>query len=161
MDIHIRPIQASDNARIASIIRAALREFGADKPGTVYYDETTDDLYTLFRKGGSAYFIAEYQGVVVGGAGIYPTEGLPDGVCELVKMYLSPEARGKGIARLLVNRAEQAARANGFDKIYLESMPELSIALAMYEKMGFRYLDSAMGNSGHTGCDRWMIKSLT
>jgi len=44
--------------------------------------------------------------------------------------------------------------------MYIESMPELLNALKMYEKNGFTYLKQSMGNSGHTGCDLWMIKNL-
>ena len=54
----IRPIQDEDNVALARIIRAALSEFGADKPGTVYYDPTTDALYELFQKEGSVYYVA-------------------------------------------------------------------------------------------------------
>jgi putative acetyltransferase len=39
-------------------------------------------------------------------------------------------------------------------------MPELKQALIVYEKFGFSYLDGPMGNSGHFGCERWMIKNL-
>jgi hypothetical protein len=37
-EIIIRVIQPADNAPLATIVRAALTEFGANKPGTVYYD---------------------------------------------------------------------------------------------------------------------------
>ncbi|MFN3301092.1 MAG: GNAT family N-acetyltransferase, partial [Sediminibacterium sp.] len=95
--IVIRPIEPADNKAIATIIRTALTEFGANKPGTVFYDDTTDHLYELFTaEPQSGYFIALQDGVIVGGAGYYPTEGLPDGTCELVKMYLNAAARGMG-----------------------------------------------------------------
>ncbi len=48
-EIVIRPIQQNDNPHIAKIIRATLEEFDANKPGTVYYDATTDHLYELFQ----------------------------------------------------------------------------------------------------------------
>lgn len=51
MNVTIRPIQPSDNTFIAKIIRDTLAEFGANHPGTVYYDPTTDALYELFSKG--------------------------------------------------------------------------------------------------------------
>lgn len=44
--------------------------------------------------------------------------------------------------------------------MYLETMPELKIAVPMYEKLGFTYLNEPQGNSGHGGCDIWMIKDL-
>jgi putative acetyltransferase len=50
----IRPIEAKDNAPIAAIIRATLKEFGANNPGTVYFDPTTDHLFELFQSPQSA-----------------------------------------------------------------------------------------------------------
>ena len=156
----IRPIEPRDNSAIAVVIRAALAEFGANKPGTVYFDESTDHLFELFRQPGSAYFIAEWQGQVVGGAGIYPTEGLPADCCELVKMYLTPAARGTGLGRTLISLCLETARDLGFRQVYLETMPELRKAVTVYEKFGFRYLEGPLGNSGHFGCDVWMLKDL-
>src|ERR1044072_2685319 len=103
--VNIRTIQPADNQALAVIIRNALAEFGANKPGTVYYDATTDALYELFRQPGSIYYVAEENGVLIGGAGIYPSPGLPTGTCELVKMYLLPAAPGKGIGKGLTEKA--------------------------------------------------------
>jgi len=47
--ITIRNIELKDNVAIAAVIRNALAEFGANKPGTVYYDATTDHLFELFQ----------------------------------------------------------------------------------------------------------------
>ena len=52
------------------------------------------------------------------------------------------------------------AQAAGYSQVYLESMPELKQALKVYAKFGFSYLKGPMGNSGHTGCSLWMLKSL-
>ncbi|MFN8265268.1 MAG: GNAT family N-acetyltransferase [Chitinophagaceae bacterium] len=156
----IRPIEAKDNEALASIIREALTEFGANKPGTVYYDATTDALYDLFQTTGSFYYVAEENGILLGGGGIFPTEGLPTGTCELVKMYLHKTARGKGIGRQLIQQCLDWAKANGYEQAYLETMPELHLALKAYEQFGFTYLEGPLGNSGHFGCDRWMIKHI-
>jgi len=117
-------------------------------------------LFELFQKEKSAYNIAEIDNKIVGGGGIFPTNGLPTDTCELVKMYLVPEARGAGLGSKLINICLEQAKANGFGKIYLETMNELKAALKVYEKMGFTYLDGPMGNSGHFGCPLWMIKVL-
>lgn len=159
-NICIRPIEPQDNAGIAGIIRQTLTEFGANKPGTVYFDPTTDDLFSLFSKGKAAYFIAEYDGRMVGGSGIFPTQGLPSDCCELVKLYLISEIRGKGLGWKLMERCFQKAVEFGFSSMYLETMPELRMAIGLYEKAGFSYLSGPMGNSGHFGCDLWMIKDL-
>src|SRR5882757_7850475 len=99
-DISIRPIQFTDNAAVANVIRSTLKEFGITRPGTVYHDASTDHLFELFASTpSSAYFVAEKEGKIIGGAGIFPTPGLPEATCELVKMYLLPNTRGLGLGR--------------------------------------------------------------
>ena len=158
--IIIRNIKADDDKIVASIIRQSLEEFGAAKAGTVYFDETTDHLFKLFTAKNSAYFIAEVNGKVSGGAGIFPTEDLPPKTCELVKMYVSAEARGSGLGKMLLKKCEEEAIKNGFISIYIETMPELINAIAMYEKNKFLYIKKPLGNSGHCGCSVFMIKNL-
>lgn len=158
--ITIRLIEPADNAALASIIRNALTEFNADKPGTVYFDDSTDQLYELFQQQQGIYHVAFFGSRIVGGGGITHTAGLAADTCELVKLYLSPEARGKGIGKAVMEQCLDAAKKSGYKKIYLETMPELISAIPMYEQFGFTYLSGPLGNSGHTGCDIWMIKSL-
>ena len=158
--VTIRSITAEDNTALAAIIRRSLEEFDANKPGTVYFDPTTDNLFDLFRMNGSAYFVAADGDAILGGAGIFPTAGLPAGTCELVKLYLAKDARGKGLGKKLMAQCLQAAKDTGYTSVYLESMPELNIAVPMYEKMGFEYLPGPLGNSGHHGCGIWMLKKI-
>lgn len=160
MDIQIRTIQPADNIGIAAIIRNTLAEFGADRPGTVYFDSSTDALSEVFQTSRSIYYVALIQNTLIGGAGIFPTEGLPDDTCELVKMYLLPEGRGKGIGKILIDKCLQFAKEAGYKKIYLETLPELEKAIQVYEKFDFTYLPHPMGNTGHFGCNVWMIREL-
>lgn len=160
MSIHIRPIQPTDNEPLATLIRQVFREFKIDKPGTVYTDPTTDALYGLFQNPASAYFVAEENGVIVGGCGVYPTEGLPEGCAELVKFYLDADARGKGTGNQLMQQSIETARQLGYKQLYIESFPELAKAVSMYEKAGFKPLPNALGNSGHYACNIWMLKEL-
>jgi len=160
MSTLIRKIEQQDNPVIAALIRSVLTEFGANKPGTVFTDPTTDDLFSLFSEPRSAYFILETGGEIEGGCGIFPTSGLPDGCTELVKLYLSKNARGKGHGKLLMEKVCDLARSYGYSEIYLETLPELHVAVGLYERMGFRYLDAPYGNSGHFACDLWMVKTL-
>lgn len=158
--ISIRPIKPEDNPFLAVVIRNTLTEFDAAVPGTVFFDPTTDALFELFQTPRSAYFVAEKDGRILGGGGIFPTEGLPGDTCELVKMYLVPEARGIGLGRTLIEKCLQQATEQGFSKIYLETLDELHFALKIYAKFGFEYLTAPMGNSKHFGCGLWMLKNL-
>jgi putative acetyltransferase len=160
MNLTIRTIQPADNAALAVIIRNALAEFGANKPGTVFYDPTTDNLFTLFQQTGSIYFVAVSGNTLIGGAGIFPSNGLPQGTCELVKMYLSPASRGKGLGKLLIEKCLDFSTNSGYKQVYIETMPELRKAVSVYEKFGFSYLNGPLGNTGHFGCDVWMLKQL-
>lgn len=159
-EVIIRAILPTDNQAMASIIRQTLAEFKANHPGTVYFDPTTDNLYALFKKEKSFYWIIEDEEGIAGGAGIFPTEGLPKNTCELVKLYILPRMRGKGLGKKLMETCHQTARDYGFSRIYLETMPELTIAIPLYEKMGYKYLTAALGNSGHFGCAIHMLKEL-
>lgn len=159
-NIIIRQIEPADNPALAVIIRNTLAEFGANRPGTVFYDPTTDHLFELFQTKKSAYYVAIINDEVVGGAGIFPSAGLDANTCELVKMYLLPTARGKGLGKHLIEQCLQFATEVGYKHVYLESMPELKKAVGIYEKMGFRHLTGPRGNTGHFGCDIWMMKDI-
>ncbi|TKC12154.1 GNAT family N-acetyltransferase [Pedobacter polaris] len=160
MQSTIRSIQEKDDAEIGQLIKTVLAEFKANKPGTAYFDESTNHLSTLFKDPKSAYWVIEEEGKIIGGGGIYPTLGLPEDTCELVKLYLYPAARGKGFGKDLINKCLEKARELGYQNIYLESMPELNQAVSLYEKLGFENQCSPLGNSGHFGCDIWMVKKL-
>lgn len=160
MEITIREILPEDNASIAKIIRNSLEEFNAHKRGTVYYDDSTDHLSDLFKTANCKYFVAVHNGQILGGAGVFSTQGLPEGVSELVKMYLVPESRGLGIGKTLINKCIEYARSIGNHKIYIETLPELSTAVKVYHHLGFQKLSQPMGDSKHTGFSIWMTKSI-
>lgn len=160
MSIIYRKIEQRDNATLSRLIKKVFVEFGIDMPGTVYTDPTTDALFELFQASGSVYWIAEEDNEILGGCGIFPTAGLPEGYAELVKLYLSAEARGKGIGNALMQKSFQSAGETGYTHLYLESFAELSKAISLYERNGFTLLENALGNSGHFACPIWMEKKL-
>jgi putative acetyltransferase len=159
--LKFRTLTEADNEVMAKIIRSSLEEKGVDRPGTVYTDPTTDNLSSLFQSPGSVYFVAELNDEVIGGCGIYPTKGLSLGYVELVKLYLKASAKGRGLGAKLMTRAIEWAQSNGATHIYLETLNELSSAVQLYEKLGFKYLDEPLGDSGHHACDIWMVKELS
>lgn len=160
MDFIFRVIEQKDNVSIAKVIRFVLEEHGVDKPGTVYTDPTTDTLFELFQMHNSTYFVVEMNGEIVGGCGIFPTKGLPEDCVELVKLYVLPIARGKGIGKQLMQKCSEYAASKGYKSVYLETMPELTKAIHLYEEVGFKLLNHPLGDSGHFACNIWMLKSL-
>lgn len=156
----VRKIIKEDNKVLASIIRASFEEFNVNTAGTVYEDPTTDDLYSLFKRADAVCWVAVIKDTVAGCAGIYPTNGLAAGYCEFVKFYLMPDARGMSIGSHLMSTCIQSASALGYTHIYLESFPAFDKAIHLYTKAGFKQLRAPLGNSGHFGCNIWMVKTL-
>lgn len=164
-NIYLRPIQEKDNAAIAALIRYVFIELGVPKVGSAYADPMLDHLYEHYQAQGSAYFVLEQNGGIVGGAGIGPLLGITesateDVTCELQKMYLSQRVRGLGQGERLIQHCLSIAQDLGYQQCYLETMTSMVSAQKLYEKMGFQHLDHAMGNTGHHSCPVWMLKKL-
>jgi putative acetyltransferase len=108
----------------------------------------------------SAYFVAEREGKIVGGAGIGPLAGADSHTCELRKMYLLPAARGHGLGRRLLEACLDEARRMNYRTCYLETLAQMERARDLYERFGFLPLEAPMGDTGHFGCNRWYSLSL-
>lgn len=160
MNVMYREIQKSDNLKLAELIRGVLTEYGVNQPGTVFTDPTTDSLYELFLAKNSIYYVAEMNGELIGGCGLFPTDGLPIGCIELVKFYVKSSHRGLGIGKKLMEICIHSAKNNSHSSIYLESLPELDTAVGMYEKFGFKHIPKRLGNSGHFACSILMLKEI-
>jgi putative acetyltransferase len=156
----IRRIEKKDNLALAKMIRKVFEEHDAPKKGTVYSDPITDNLYELFQTPGSILWVAEINNEIIGCCGVFPTNGLPVNCAELVKFYLSQDVRGKGIGKKLMQKSIQSAKDFKYTQLYLESLPQFSKAVSIYEKQGFARLNQPLGNSGHITCNIWMLKKL-
>ncbi len=159
-DTVIREIRKEDEEYLGEIIRGCFLDYNAAQKGTVFSDSVIDRLYDEFSGGRSRYFVLESNNKVLGGSGIQQLKGADLTICELQKMYIRREARGRGLGRALMERCLDFARDAGYKKCYLESLPELKDALKMYEKAGFSYIDTRLGNTGYFGCTLFMTKIL-
>ncbi|WP_282161833.1 GNAT family N-acetyltransferase [Ulvibacterium marinum] len=156
----IREIQKGDNAEVACVVRDILIEMGVPKVGTAYADTALDRMYETYDVPKAAYFVVEDQGRIIGCAGIAQLENYEGNVCELQKMYLLGEARGRGLGAKLMEVCLDRAKDFGFESCYLETMPYMKAAQKLYQKAGFEYIDASMGDTGHYSCPVWMLKSI-
>ncbi|WP_433833123.1 GNAT family N-acetyltransferase [Flavobacterium anhuiense] len=156
----IRAIKEEDNQDVASLIRSVFDEMEIPKVGTAYEDPYLDLMFEEYSKPKSVYFVVENDGEIVGCAGIAPLENGDPEICELQKMYFLPKTRGLGIGTQMMEKCLEQARAFGFKKCYIETMPFMHAAQKLYKKSGFEYLDAPMGNTGHCSCPVWMLKVL-
>jgi putative acetyltransferase len=159
--IVIREIKKEDNQQIAAVIRDVFIKDNFPKTGTAFADSQLDFMFETYDKPRATYFVVESVGKIIGGAGISQLESSTENICELQKMYFLEEARGKGIGFQMIQICLQEGIKLGYEKCYLETLPEMLTAQNLYKKAGFEYLFSPMGDTGHISCPVWMIKNLT
>lgn len=74
-------------------------------------------------------------------AGCVALQPIADGVAELKRMYVRPEARRRGIARLLTEHAIAAARAMGYTTMRLGTLSTMTSAQQLYTGLGFTRIE--------------------
>lgn len=157
----VRPVEEEDNAEIACVLRASVEEHGAPRVGTFYDDPHTDAIYQTFQEKRAEYWVVECDGKVKGGAGFYPTKGLPEGYAELTKFHFRPELRGRGIGKHLLLHIEKRAAKAGYTHLYIVSYHEFGKAVTMYERNGYTHISHALDRSGmYEGAPFHMVKKL-
>lgn len=159
--LHLRPITPADNAAVARIIRTVMPEFNCVGEGYSINDPELEDMYANYSADRSAFFVlTEDDGTAVGVGGYAPLAGGDGKTCELRKMYLLSAARGQGGGRMILERCLAEARSANYEAMYLETVKAMSVAAKVYEKYGFEPIDGPLGNTGHSSCDRFMLKSF-
>jgi putative acetyltransferase len=159
-DVVVRPIEARDDAGVEHVIRTVMTEFGAVGSGFAIEDAEVPAMHAAYQAEHCAFFVAEHDGAVIGGAGIAPLAGGSPDVCELRKMYLLPAGRGLGLGSRLLETCLDAAREHGFRTCYLETLAHMSAARRLYERYGFEPTGGPWGATGHCGCDSWYARAL-
>jgi carbonic anhydrase len=81
-------------------------------------------------------FFAEVDGRPAGCVGIRPLIG-SEGVCEMKRLYVTPEERGHGVGAALAMAAIKAAKEIGYRKLMLDTLPNMRMAVKLYRELGF------------------------
>lgn len=92
---------------------------------------------TVIVRGGTI-FLAKEGDTIVGTAGLWKEN---EQEYELVKMAVDPAYRGKGISKILLERCLAEAKNRKAQKIFLYSNSQLTTAIKLYEKYGFRHIE--------------------
>jgi GNAT superfamily N-acetyltransferase len=88
---------------------------------------------------------------------------LGDGVAEVKRMYVVPEARGRGVSKLVLAGLEDAARSRGWTLLRLETGPRQPEAIALYEGAGYRPIPAFGGyvDEPDAGCSLYYERDLS
>ncbi len=91
-----------------------------------------------------AILLAELEGVPHGVVALRP---LQNGIAEMKRLFVQPQARGHRLGRLLVEAVVAEARRAGYGAIRLDSLPHMKGAIALYRSLGFRDIEAYFANS--------------
>ncbi|WP_332770337.1 GNAT family N-acetyltransferase [Phenylobacterium sp.] len=78
-------------------------------------------------------------GEALGCVGLRPLDAA--GCCEMKRLYLTPEARGTGLGRVLVAAIIQCARDIGYSELRLDTLATMTSAIGLYRQMGFAEIE--------------------
>jgi len=156
----IRKIKQEDNIAIAAVVKQVMEEFNADPKTTILGDPSLHTMYQNYQEPRSVYYVIEIDGKVLGGCGIRRLDGGDNTICELQRMFLLNEVRGKGIGKQLLGLCLSEAKKFNYKQVYLESLKQMTGAISLYENAGFKRIQKSLGNTGHGGCDVNMILNI-
>lgn len=149
----LRRATGADAPAIQDLIRSVYEEYGFTWDPEGYHSDLYADFEWQYQEPHGAYWVAEEEGALIGGGGIIREDG-PGGEpgtlvlndegllvaasadCELVRLYLLPSARGKGVGRALAAEIVRWGRDRGCRWMAIWSDKELTLAHPFYRAMG-------------------------
>lgn len=136
--VRIRRAAARDAPRIASLLRDAFAEYEQLYTKAGYKATTPDRDEILARMREGPLWVAVTKARIVGtAAAVHRSNGV-----YIRSMAVLPEARGLGVGRRLLEKAESFAIGNGCHRLFLSTTPFLDRAIRLYESFGFHATDA-------------------
>jgi len=130
--------QAESPAQIAAI-RELFLEYAKSLSFNLCFQSFDQELASLpgdYAPPDGRLLLATQQGSPRGCVALHK---LADGICEMKRLYVRPQFRGKGFGKILAERVIADAREIGYQKLRLDTVEsDMGTAIAMYRKLGFR-----------------------
>jgi len=155
MTAAIRAVASMEDVQIA---RDLFREYAASLGFSLCFQDFAAELERIteiYSPPEGALLLAFEEGAPAGCVGL---KRLPDGGCELKRLYVRPSARGRGIGRKLAAEIMKQAVSSGFRIMRLDTIEEtMREAVALYRSLGFYeiapYYDNPVPGALFMECD--------
>ena len=145
--------EAFDGRAAAGLLGAFAAEIASLYPGwhPAAGPSATPDEFAPPR---GRFVVAYVDGRPVGCGGV---KRMDDGAAEVKRLFVAPDARKGGVARLILERLEQLAGESGHDVVRLDTGDRQPGALALFRSVGYRHIDDYNGNPF---ASHWLEKRL-
>lgn len=132
----ISPVRSADDvSATAQLFEAYAASLGIDLAYQGFASELAELPGKYAPPAGELLIARDSRGQAVGCVGLRPLE---DGAnCEMKRLYVSPEGRGLGLGRALVEAIVDVATQLGYGEIRLDTLPTMTQAIALYQKAHF------------------------
>lgn len=140
----IRTARSTDHHEIARLTLQAYREYASLMEPSSWSALEQAVRASLADDTGVTRIVAEHDGTIVGSAALYAPDAAAYGSLaspaswpEVRLVSVAPNARGKGVARALVEECIRRARQAGASVLGLHTSRSMRAAIRLYERMGF------------------------
>ena len=125
-----------------SAVRCLFVEYAQSLSVSLAFQQFDDELARLpgeYAPPTGALLLAEWEGKAGACVGLH---SWGEGIAEMKRLYVRPALRGTGVGRRLVEAAMTRARELGYERIRLDTLPEMASAQALYRRLGFEEIEA-------------------
>ncbi len=147
MPVSIRPAQPHEMPLVKELFIEYAAEISNQTGLDLSFQSFDQELATLpgkYSPPRGVILLAELDGVPSGVVALRP---LSEGIAEMKRLFVQPQARGFRLGWLLVDAIVEQARQTGYTAVRLDSLPHMQSAIALYRSVGFRDIEAYYENS--------------